>query len=90
MAQVNTTLQIQDPPDIESTRRAYFLREKARNDYVSAMTLATRKSKAEGKVEGRQERDREIIKGMSGMGLPIEKIAELISLSPQEVSKLFI
>jgi predicted transposase/invertase (TIGR01784 family) len=106
MAQANTKLQIQDPPDVESTRRAYFLREKARNDYVSAMTLATRKSKAEGiqegeqrgeqrgilkgKQEGRQERDREIIKGMSGMGLPIEKIAELISLTPQEVSKLII
>jgi hypothetical protein len=43
MAQVNTKLQIQGEHDIESTRRAYFLREKARNDYVSAMTLAVRK-----------------------------------------------
>jgi predicted transposase/invertase (TIGR01784 family) len=91
-------MQLQKALSDESTRRAYFLREKARNDYVSAMTLATRKSRQEGeqqgilkgKQEGRQERDREIIKGMSGMGLPIEKIAELISLTPQEVSKLII
>jgi predicted transposase/invertase (TIGR01784 family) len=83
-------MQLQKALSDEATRRAYFLREKARNDYVSAMTLATRKSKAEGKAEGRQEERRAIIQGMHGHGLSVEDIAKMISLTPQEVSKLII
>jgi predicted transposase/invertase (TIGR01784 family) len=87
-------MQLQKALSDESTRRAYFLREKARNDYVSAMTLATRKSKAEGIQEGEQRgaqrKEKEIIGRMSKRGMSIEDIAELISLTPQEVSKLII
>jgi predicted transposase/invertase (TIGR01784 family) len=87
-------MQLQKALSDESTRRAYFLREKARNDYVSAMTLAVRKGKVEGIQEGEQrgilKGKQELIKGMAGNGLSIEKIAQLISLTPQEVSKLII
>jgi predicted transposase/invertase (TIGR01784 family) len=80
-------MQLQKALSDESTRRAYFLREKARNDYVSAMTLAVRKGKAEGKVEGK----RELIQGMmSKKGLSIQEIAELVDLTPQQVKKLII
>jgi predicted transposase/invertase (TIGR01784 family) len=91
-------LQLQKALSDESTRRAYFLREKARNDYVSAMTLAVRKGEQrgeqrgilKGEQKGRQEERRAIIQGMHGHGLSVEDIAKMISLTPQEVSKLII
>jgi predicted transposase/invertase (TIGR01784 family) len=79
-------MQLQKALSDEATRRAYFLREKARNDYVSAMTLAVRK----GEQRGAQRKEKEIIGRMSKRGMSIEDIAELISLTPQEVSKLII
>jgi predicted transposase YdaD len=50
------------------------------------MTLAVRK----GKAEGRQEERRAIIQGMRGHGLSVEDIANMISLTPQQVRELII
>jgi predicted transposase/invertase (TIGR01784 family) len=83
-------MQLQKALSDESTRRAYFLREKARNDYVSAMTLAVRKGEQRGEQRGAQRKEKEIIGRMSKRGMSIEDIAQLISLTPQEVSKLII
>jgi predicted transposase/invertase (TIGR01784 family) len=83
MAQVNTKLQMQGEHDIESTRRAYFLREKARNDYVSAMTLAVRKGEQRGEQRGILKGKQELIKGMAAHGLSIQEIANQIFLTPQ-------
>jgi predicted transposase YdaD len=58
------------------------------------MTLAVREGEQrgilKGKQEGRQEERRAIIQGMHGHGLSVEDIAKMISLTPQEVSKLII
>jgi predicted transposase YdaD len=87
-------MQLQKALSDESTRRAYFLREKARNEYVSAMTLAVREGEQKGiqigeqrgiqigEQRGRQEERRAIIQGlMSKKGLSVQEIAELISLT---------
>jgi predicted transposase/invertase (TIGR01784 family) len=87
-------MQLQKALSDESTRRAYFLREKARNDYVSAMTLAVRKGEQEGEQKGiligEQRGIQQVIGRMSKKGKSIQEIAELIDLTPQQVSKLII
>jgi predicted transposase/invertase (TIGR01784 family) len=70
-------MKIQKALSDEATRRAYFLREKARNDYVSAMDNATRKGKQEGKLEGMQQKEREMILDGLRLGIPMETIAQM-------------
>jgi predicted transposase/invertase (TIGR01784 family) len=71
----------------EKSRSLYLLNEKSRMDYNSSISHAERK----GEKRGREEERREIIQGlMSKKGLSVQEIAELISLTPQEVSKLII
>jgi predicted transposase/invertase (TIGR01784 family) len=77
-------MKIQKALSDESTRRAYFLREKARNDYVSAMDNAIRT----GIQQGKQEKEREMILDGLRLGIPMETIAQMAKQPLEYVREL--
>jgi predicted transposase/invertase (TIGR01784 family) len=81
-------MKIQKALSDESTRRAYFLREKARNDYVSAMDNATIKGIQTGIQQGKQEKEREMILDGLRLGIPMETIAQMAKQPLEYVREL--
>jgi len=68
----------------EKLRALDEARERFLHDYATDMGL----SKAEGKVEGRSERDIEIVRTMKNKGYGIEAIIEITGLSADEIGRL--
>jgi predicted transposase/invertase (TIGR01784 family) len=81
-------MKIQKALSDEATRRAYFLREKARNDYVSAMDNATIKGIQTGIQQGKQEKEREMILDGLRLGIPMETIAQMAKQPLEYVREL--
>ena len=50
--------------------------------------LGEKEGEARGKMEGRKEKEVEIIKRLNFLNTPIEKIAEIVGLSTEEVKKI--
>ena len=75
----------------EAIRRQALNEEIARRDYEQGMIDAEAKGRAEGETKGRAEgeaKERNIIKNLSSMGMPLSDIAKATELSEAEVSKI--
>jgi predicted transposase/invertase (TIGR01784 family) len=68
----------------EAQLRAYLRYEKAASDEVTRINGAKR----EGRAEGRQERDQEIVRRMKNRGRPLEEIAEDTGLDMETIKRL--
>jgi hypothetical protein len=99
MALLRTDLQMQDEREIEILKRTYFLHEKSRMDYRSAMDHARRQGEKKGiqksiqirvqMGENIQDVQREIIGRIrEEEGMSDKKIADLMSLTPQQLKEL--
>jgi predicted transposase/invertase (TIGR01784 family) len=73
-------------------REILEMREKARMDEDSRLWHAEQKGieegKAKGKVEGKQERNIEIVRNLLNINMPVEQIALVTGLSVEEIQKL--
>lgn len=68
----------------EILREKYNAREKARLDYKSAMAYAENRGIEKGRMEGRMETAKKLLR----MGLAPEQIAEAVDLSLEEIEKI--
>ncbi|SCW70932.1 conserved hypothetical protein (putative transposase or invertase) [Paenibacillus tianmuensis] len=72
----------------KEARALYEMRKKALLDEQSALDYAESRGRAEGKLEGKTERDKEIAASMLQKGLPVSLIAEVTGLSETEIEAL--
>ncbi len=72
----------------EATRMILEEREKAWKDERARLKFATQKGRAEGKVEGRNEREIEIARNLLNMCISVEQIEKATGLSREEIEKL--
>lgn len=68
------------------------LREKARHDEAQALYHAEQKGIAKGKIEGKQEgiaeRNREIVRNLLAMDMPLNQIVKVTGLTQKEIEEL--
>lgn len=56
--------------------------------YKSGVAMARKEAKQEGRLEGKEENQREVAINMLEKGLPLELIADCVKLSVEEVKAL--
>jgi predicted transposase/invertase (TIGR01784 family) len=72
--------------------RAYEMRQLALWDYASTVGLAREEGleegKAEGRKEGKEETIRDLARNLKALGDPLDKIAQVTGLSPDQIKDL--
>ena len=56
--------------------------------YKSGVAMARKEAKQEGRLEGKEENQREVAINMLEKGLPLELIADCVKLSVEEIKAL--
>ena len=76
------------PPRTYAEARAYYAQADIHNAIQTADMEALQRGRAEGLAEGRAEEKLATAKKMKAKGYPIDDIAEMTGLSPEEIEKL--
>ncbi len=70
------------------TLEEYTQEEQFEMRYKSGVAMARKEAKQEGRLEGKEENQREVAINMLEKGLPLELIADCVKLSVEEIKAL--
>ena len=70
------------------TLEEYTQEEQFEMRYKSGVAMARKEAKQEGRLEGKEENQREVAINMQEKGLPLELIADCVKLSVEEIKAL--
>ncbi|GGA05172.1 hypothetical protein GCM10008018_59020 [Paenibacillus marchantiophytorum] len=72
----------------KEARMLYEARKKALLDEQSALDYVESRGREEGRLEGKAERDKEVVAGMLQEGLSVSVISRITGLSEAEIEEL--